>query len=138
MTKLGRNRDLFFRTYVLLSCLGCGMGGVILTGGAARFSGPAFRGPRDLVDWLPIFDAWVYWGVLFVLYGLALGIAMKRSIAVHVLRFGMVVYTFLSLTFMLSVLQEPTVAATGCVAYLIFAVLSLFMSDHLETFGWEE
>lgn len=137
-TRLGRNRDLFFRSYVLLAGLGCGMGGVILTGGEDRFSGPAFRGPRDLVDWLPFFDAWVYWGVLFLMYGMALGVTMKRPAAVHVLRFGLVVYSFLALTLAVSVLREPTVAAVGCVLCLGFAALSLFMSDHLGCFGWEE
>lgn len=137
-TRLGRNRDLFFRSYVLLACLGCAIGGVILTGRSERFSGPAFRGPRDLVDWIPLLDAWVCWGVLFLLYGLTLGLAMKRAAAVHVLRFGLVVYTFLALTLAVSVLREPTVAAIGCVLCMGFAALSLIMSDHLECNGWEE
>lgn len=137
MARQFRDHDLFMRIYVLMAALSCGVGAVILTGGASRFSGPGFRGPRDLVAWLPFFDAWVYWGALFALHGIALALSMKRSIAVHTLRFGMVVYVFLAITFVVSVFKEPTAAAVGSVAYFVFAILALFMSDHLERFGWE-
>lgn len=133
-----RSKDLFFRVYVLMAALSCGLAGVILEGGSIRFSGPGFRGPRELVSWLPFFEPHFYWGVLFMLHGIALVVCVYRPLAKHVLRFGLVVYSFLSLTFLLSVFKEPTVAATGCVAYLGLGTLCLLLSDHLEQYGWEE
>lgn len=132
----GESHDLLVRSYVLLAALSCGVGGVILAGGAERFSGPSFEGPRDLVAWLPL-DAWVWWGTLFMAHGVALALALKRPLAVHMLRFGMVVYAFLAITFAASVFQEPAAAATGVIAYTGFAALALFASDHLEHHGWE-
>ncbi len=127
---------LFSRLYVLMACISCGAGAVILGGGAPRFSGDEFKGARDLVNWMPFFDSWVYWGALFLLHGLGVGYSLQRPIAKHVLRFGIVVYTFLAFTLVYSLTQGPTVAAFGCVLCFGIAVLALFLSDHLEQHGW--
>lgn len=111
--------------------LAVGLGTVILVGGAERFSGPNFNGAHALTDWLPLFPAHVYWGSLFMLYGGALILSLGRTIAVHTLRFGMVVYLFFAVSFAMSLHSEPKAALTAVVAYTIFFGIHTFLSDHL-------
>lgn len=128
---------LFVRLYVLCACLGIGLGVAILVGGAHRFSGPSFVGPRDLVEpWLP-WPAYWAWGTLFASYGLWVVFALGRRHAVHTLRFGVVVYLFLVLSFARSVGMDVRASLTGVVAYSAIAVLHLLLSDHLAHRGWE-
>lgn len=128
--------DLFVRTYVLMVGLTFGLGSVILTGGSERFSGPSFAGPRVLAEPLPWLQPHVYWGLLFLLHGLLLVTALGRQRAVHVLRFGIVVFWFLAFGFVVSGFQQSTAALTGVVAYLVVGSLFLVLSDHVRARGW--
>lgn len=128
-------RDLFFRCYALLAAVSCTFGAVILVGGPDRFTEPSFAGPRELVSWAP-FEPWVYWGALFMIHGIVMILSIKRKPAVNVLRFAMVVYVFLTITFLVSVFREPTATAGWCVIFAGFACLALFLSDHLGEYGW--
>ena len=128
--------SLFVRFYALCACLGIGLGGVILSGGEARFSGPSFKGPTALVAWAPLPAHWI-WGVFFLAYGLILVGTLGRPAAVHVLRVGIILYTFLAISFIGSVTFDPRASLTGFVAYLGFAVAHLYLSDHLHARGWE-
>ena len=128
---------LFVRAYTLMIALACGLGAVILTSGHERFSTPSFRGARDLVAWLPG-EAHYYWGGLFLVYGLILIGALGRPIAVHALRFGMVIYLFFAITFFLSLLAESKAGLTGCVAYMTFFGFHAVLSDHLSHRSWTD
>lgn len=128
---------LFVRLYTLCACLAIGLAFAVTAGGEKRFSGPSFNGPRALVEyWVPPGYAHWVWGLMFLCHGLWLVFAMGRRMAVHALRFGIVTYTFLALSFGGSVASTPTAAGTGVVAYLIFAAIHLYLSDHLTSRGW--
>lgn len=138
--------NLFVRFYTLAAGLAFGLAGAFALGGASRFAGPSFEGARDLVSWLPGHPH-LWWGALFAVYGVALVASLGRAIAVHVLRFGVVVYLFLTVSFVSSVvferaavLQDGSIvraALSGIVAYGTFTVFHLTLSDHLTHRGWE-
>lgn len=128
---------LFIRMYAVTVLLAAGLGAVVLYGREERFSGPAFAGPRDFVEWVPVLAPYQVWAGAFLIYGLLLVAALGRAYAVHVLRVGMILYFFFSLSFALSVLSNPVAAATGVVAYLCFFLIHLFLSDHLSATGWK-
>lgn len=129
--------DLFVRVYGLMIGLSFGLGAVILSGGPRRFNNPTFEGPRDLVAWLPLMPPYAWWGVMFLVYGTVLAVCIGRMVAVHVLRFGIVVFAFLTIAFLSSVLQSPVAVMTGVVAYLVFALLFAVLQDHLSASGWK-
>lgn len=124
------------RMYTLLVGLALGLGGVILLGGHDRFAGESFHGARMLVEWVPVAPPWVLWGSLFIAYGLSLAWSMGRDIGVHALRFGVVVYMFLVISFLESLFPEPTAALTAVVAYTTFALIHGVLSVHVEKYGW--
>lgn len=130
--------DLFFRCYVLLAAASCMYGAVVLAGGGDRFTDASFRGPSDLVSWLPFFGPWVYWGAMFLIHGVLMIVFIKRDLAINILRFVIVVYTFLAIAFLLSVFREPTATGAWCVIFAAFALLALFVSDHLGEHGWKD
>lgn len=142
-----RANNLFVRLYVLMAGLGFALGGAFALGGSQRFASPAFEGARDLVAFLPG-QAHVWWGGLFIFYGVLLVAALGRRVAaIHVLRFGVVVYLFLTTSFISSVVFERSLvladgsvvkaALSGIVAYGSFAIAHLILSDHLTHKGWE-
>lgn len=128
--------SLFVRAYTLMVGLCFGLGAVVLTGGEPRFSAPSFTGPKALVGWLPFLPPYAWWGALFILHGIVLVLSLGRSYAVHVLRFGIVVFWFLSFAFVVSAVREPTAGIMAVVAYAVFGALFLFLSDHLSAHGW--
>jgi hypothetical protein len=130
-----RPETLLIQMYSLKVALAFGLSAVIVAGGEERFSGDAFKGPRALVAWLPV-EPYMPWATLFLLLGAALVYGIGKPVAIHVLRFGMVVYVFLLIAFACSAFQDPTVAFTGCVAYTVFAAAHLLVSAHLDTYGW--
>lgn len=128
--------SLFVRVYALMACLGIGLGVAVAVGGDDRFSEPSFTTPRALVSWLPIAPHWV-WGLMFIVFGTVLVITLGRRIAVHVLRFGIVVYLFLATSFAGSVQVDARASFVGIVFCSGLAVLHLLLSDHLTSKGWE-
>lgn len=124
------------RLYTLLVGLSFGLGTVILTGGPQRFASPSFDGPKALTSVLPWFSPHTYWGLLFAAYGLALIGALGRWQAVHVLRFGVVVYMFLAVALTVSVFTNPIAALTGVVTYLVLAGFHAVVSEHIAHTGW--
>lgn len=127
---------LFVRFYALCACLGIGLGVAILSGGTARFSGPSWKGPEALVTWIPVPAHWI-WGGIFLIYGLTVVGVLGRTVSVHILRLGIVLYFFLAISFIGSVAIDPRASITGFVAYFAFAVVHLYLSDHLAHRGWE-
>ncbi len=127
---------LLIQMYMLKVALAFGLGGVVLMGGSGRFSNTTFGGPRDLVDWTGI-PAHVIWGLMFLALGTGLIWSVGKPAAVHFLRFGMVVYVFLVITFVVSVVNSPTAALTGVVAYGVFATAHALLSTHLAAYGWK-
>lgn len=128
--------SLFVRVYALMACLGIGLGVAIAAGGEQRFEGPMFEAPRNLVAWLPIQPYWS-WALLFSAYGLTLVGTLGRRMAVHTLRFGIVVYFFAASCFAGSMQIDPRASAVGLVFTVFAAALHLFTSDHLTKRGWE-
>ena len=127
---------LAVRLYILCACLAFGLGAAVLVGREERFSGPSFTTPRALVEWSGV-PAYIGWAGLFIVYGILLVFSLGRDRAVHVLRFGIVVYCFLALSFLGSVAVDPKASITGVVAYFSFAMAHLFLSDHLVFRGWD-
>lgn len=128
--------SLFVRLYILLIALAAGLAAAVWIGGSERFSGPSFAGPRHLVAWIPV-DSSVLWGTLFFLHGMWLTFSLGRKMAIHAMRFGIVVYLFFAVSLITSVLREPVAAMTGVVVYTVVALWHLLMSDHLVHLGWE-
>lgn len=132
-------RLLFVRLYVLLTGLTLCCGGVVLAGGETRFSGPAYDTPRALAKaFLPDFmPPYQWWGVLFLLLGAALALSTGHMIAVHVLRFGIVVNWFLALGLAGSAWHNATVGLLGMMMFVGAGGLYLIMADHLYTRRWD-
>lgn len=129
-------RALFVRFYALMACIAIGLGIAFFVGGEVRFSGHGFVGAHDLVAWLPI-PAYLSWAALFLIYGLGLVAALgKKDLAIHLLRFGVVIYLFLVTSFVRSAMLDPVAALSGIVIYTATAVAHLFLSDHLTQLGW--
>lgn len=126
---------LLLQIYSLKIALAFGLGAVILAGGDQRFNNPSFQSPRDLVSWTGL-DARVVWGILFLALGAALVFTIGMRLAVHVLRFGMVVYMFLVVGFIVSVINSPAASLTGIVAYGTFGIAHALVSVHLDKYGW--
>lgn len=126
--------EILLQTYMLMVALSFGLGGVIIAGGEQRFSGPSFKGARDLVSWAG--DPHLLWGAMFILLGALLVWGVGKRMAIHFLRFGLVVFVFLALSFVRSISVSPAVALTGIVAYAIFGALHLALSLHLDKHGW--
>lgn len=129
-------QSLFFRMYVLMACLGIGLGMAILAGGADRFSGPSLTGPRNLVSWTGL-EPHLVWGSAFLIYGLILVFALGRQVAVWALRGGVALYLFFVISFATSIVVEPRASITGLVAYGVFSLIHLYLSDHLHNRRWE-
>lgn len=129
--------SLFVKFYVLAASLAIGIGLAFVIGGEARFSGPSFVGPRNLVGWLPLLDPHMIWGLVFVLHGLVLVFSMGRRFALKPLRGGVALYLFLVLSFIQSVAVDARAAASGIVAYAVIAAMHLVLADHLAARGWE-
>lgn len=127
---------LFVRLYCTLVVLATGLGVVVLFGGENRFSAPGFAGARALVSFVPV-KPYVAWGLIFLAYGLALLAALGKRAAVHVLRFGMMLYIFFAIGLLKSVLDSPITAATGVVVYGCCMLFHAFLSDYLDHNGWE-
>lgn len=132
------DRTLFVRLYVLLACASCGIGVALLVGGQERFSEPDFRGPRALLGWLPLWGAWAWWGVLFVLIGVTLGLTLDKSAAKWILRAYLVVAMTLAVMFFTSAVEARAVSGVWGIFCLVLAFISLFLYDHLEHFGWQQ
>lgn len=129
--------SLFVRVYILLVSLAFGLAVAVWVGGEQRFSGPSFAGARALVEWIPFLDPSWAWGGLFFAHGAWLVFSLGRVVAIHALRFGIVVYFFFVVTLISSVISQPLAALTGIVVYSAVAALHAFMADHLAHRGWE-
>lgn len=128
--------SLFVQFYSLSIGLAFGLGGAFLLGGTARFAGPDFAGAISMVAWLPV-SAHVIWGVIFLGYGLALVFLIGRRAAIHALRAGVALYLFLVSGFVIALWLDGRAALSGIVAYGVFAIAHLLLSDHLLSRGWE-
>lgn len=128
--------SLALRVYAVMACISVGLGAVFLWGGEERFSGPAFRTPRQLVSWMSV-DPSTVWGGAFLIFGLVMAFCIGKQGAVWVLRAGVALYLLLAISFLGSVMHSPQVAASGCVVYAGIALVHLFLSDHLTHRGWE-
>jgi len=125
------------RFYVLGTCLAIGLAVAIVGGGDARFSAPSFDGPRGLVSWTG-FDPHLVWGAAFLAYGIVLVGGLGRTWAIHALRFGLVLYWFLAISFTGSLFTQPTASATGLVAYACIGVAHALLADHFHAYGWDD
>lgn len=130
-----RPETLLIQMYSLKVALAFGLGAVVLAGGDERFSGPTFRGPKNLFAWTDL-NPRLVWGMIFLCLGAGLVWAIGKPVAIQVLRFGLVVYCFLVVTFLWSAFQSPTAALTGVVAYGTFAAAHALLSVHLDAYGW--
>lgn len=125
------------RFYVLAAGLGIGLGAATLVGGEARFSEPSYSGPAGLVLWTGIPAHWV-WGAIFLTYGIILVLAFGRhTTSIHALRFGVVLYFFLAVSFVGSAALDARASLTGIIVYTVFAMAHAFLSDHFHSRGWE-
>jgi hypothetical protein len=123
------------RLYGVCVALSLGFGSMVLWGGATRFSGPAWEGPRRVGAFIHHEgDAWVTFGMAFLLYGLALLLILAwrrhaRQLVIWCLRLGWVIYLGLATSFLWSLREIPTAAGTGVTAYTCIALLHVFLAD---------
>ena len=128
--------DLAVRVYVLLVA-GCfAIGVAVLVGNDSRFEGPSFEVALALGELFPLFDAHTWWALLFLTLGGLLIATLGRRIAVHVLRFGFVVFTALAFTFILSAFTTPTASLAVIPAFLVIAGIFVLLGDHIAHKGW--
>lgn len=126
---------LFVRLYVLMVALAFGLGAAFLLGKTERFSEPSLAGMRNLVGWLPVAPH-ILWGAVFLVFGLSLIGALGRSVAVHVLRGGMVIYLFMVTGLVMAPFEEPKASLTGIVVYMGMFGCHAVLADHLAHRGW--
>lgn len=101
------------------------VGGFILAGDGVRFSGPSFVGARQLatVFGVPAGKAWVFWGVLLLVTGLAVlftwpWLELRHArVAVCVVLFGAAPMMFIVLGFITSLRLSEIASTSGIGAY---------------------
>lgn len=120
---------------MLLSVLAVGVGITILLGGENEFSSPAFTGPKNFVEWTQI-PAFVVWGCVYLFYGSLLIVSVGKTVAIHVLRAGMIVYGFFGISFTSSLLSSPDASGIFVVLFVVLFALHALLADYLAEHGW--
>lgn len=131
-----RPETLLLQMYSLKVALACGLGAVILAGGDERFSAPALGSAKDLVAWTGA-NPRIVWGLLFLAIGVALIWALGKRVAIHILRFGLVVYMFFVVGLAISVFRDPAAGLMGIVVFTVLGAAHALLSVHLEKYGWQ-
>lgn len=138
MTRRTLPEPLLFQVYSLMVASAIGLSAVIFTSGffgSDVFRGGELRGPRDLVQWIPYTTPEALWGILFLAIGALLIWGIQKSWTIHVLRFSLVVYLFLSISFVTSV-GTSAISLMAAVFALIHALLHLVLSVRIDVYGW--
>lgn len=138
MTRQTLPEPLLIQVYSLMVAAAIGLATVILSAGALAgedFLGGELEGPRALVDWVPFLSPEVLWGFLFLAVGAGLIWGIQKRWTIHLLRFCIVVYTFLALSFVTSD-GVSAISLMAAVLALIHAGMHLILSVRIDVHGW--